>query len=388
MPRHIRPRLALVIALAPALSAAHSGPLVPPAGPPADTFVTLEYKTLRQVEPRFPLDELSAGASGDFEITQPGSYYLTRNITAAGSPVTVAVITSGKVTIDLNGFTIDGANTTTVGVRAFAANSQLTIRNGAIANFNGIGVDVPLNLVLEDVTVVRCGSPTDPAIQTAIGARIERCHILQSPGRAIVADEAILVANTEIIETGDIAVEFFGPHSELRESRIRFSGGRAAVVGSSSSTFTLNEISDVTTGIEIFDGCRVHRNTISRAGQFGINILGGQNVVELNSTTQCNDIGIFVGSNGLNNRVLDNDASQCTVGFFVEGRFNVIQNNRAANNDFGFDILPGGENLITQNTAMFNAAVGFNIAPGNRDAFVFSPFSGFALPEPWANFEF
>jgi hypothetical protein len=64
-----------------------------PPGAPAPTM-----KTLQQVEPRTPI------SSAPFTISQPGSYYLTTNLTvSSGSAITIA--TSG-VTLDLNGYTI------------------------------------------------------------------------------------------------------------------------------------------------------------------------------------------------------------------------------------------------------------------------------------------
>ena len=48
------------------------GSLTPP-GPPA-----LTMKTLQQVEPRVPI------SSAPFTISQPGSYYLTTNLTVSG----------------------------------------------------------------------------------------------------------------------------------------------------------------------------------------------------------------------------------------------------------------------------------------------------------------
>jgi hypothetical protein len=68
------------------------GSLTPP-GAPAPTM-----KTLQQVEPRTPI------SSVPFAISQPGSYYLTTNLTvSSGSAITIA--TNG-VTLDLNGYTI------------------------------------------------------------------------------------------------------------------------------------------------------------------------------------------------------------------------------------------------------------------------------------------
>src|SRR6476619_6633553 len=74
------------------------GSLVPP-GAPAPTM-----KTLDQIEPRTAITSLP------ITISNPGSYYLTGNVTATadGTAITIA---ADNVTIDLNTFTLSGGNT-------------------------------------------------------------------------------------------------------------------------------------------------------------------------------------------------------------------------------------------------------------------------------------
>src|SRR5579862_9533350 len=84
-------------------SALGQGALTPP-GAPAPTM-----KSLDQVEARTPVDaiHMPGGASDEFIISQPGSYYLTTNIVGVSSKRGIN-ISNSDVTLDLNGFALLG----------------------------------------------------------------------------------------------------------------------------------------------------------------------------------------------------------------------------------------------------------------------------------------
>jgi hypothetical protein len=119
-----------------------AGSLTPP-GAPVSTM-----KTMDQVEPRTPIGSLP------YNITTPGSYYLTKNL--QGGSISVL---ADNVTIDLCGFTLTGAGVSN-GIVVGSKNS-LTVRNGKIVSFtqNGIaGSSVnTTGTLLENLTVAGCG---------------------------------------------------------------------------------------------------------------------------------------------------------------------------------------------------------------------------------------
>jgi hypothetical protein len=107
------------------------GPLTPP-GAPAPTM-----KTLDQIEARTPVQSLAAAAP--YTISQPGSYYLTGNITVATGDA--IVIDSDDVSLDLNGFTIGSTLTgSTSGYAIYISGyrSRLTVRHGSILSGNTV----------------------------------------------------------------------------------------------------------------------------------------------------------------------------------------------------------------------------------------------------------
>jgi hypothetical protein len=137
------------------------GSLSPP-GAPAPTM-----KTLSQVEPRIAITN-----TGFVVISQPGSYYLTTNITvASGDGVFIG---TNRVTLDLNGFTISSTSPagTGIGININGGRSDITILNGNVTGgvtnnagvYNGPGfgdgisysVGLAANIRVSGMTVSGC----------------------------------------------------------------------------------------------------------------------------------------------------------------------------------------------------------------------------------------
>lgn len=163
-----------------------AGPLNPPAGPVAPT-----YKTLAEVAPRTAIS--AANTPGDatslFIISQPGSYYLTGNITGVSGKCGVSVRAS-HVSIDLNGFALAGVPGATSGVVCPAAQTQVEVRNGAARNWPDSGVHTNL---------VRGG----------------RLHGLRLAGNFIGARAGIAFEVSDCAATDNTAYAFLGGENTL-----------------------------------------------------------------------------------------------------------------------------------------------------------------------------
>ena len=108
------------------------GPLTPP-NTPAPTM-----KTLAQIEARTPIPPSPAVpiAGPHFTIDQPGSYYLTGNLTVTDGDA-IRITASSDVSIDLNGFTIRSTLTGTSNGRAIhclSSFTRLTVKNGSLVS--------------------------------------------------------------------------------------------------------------------------------------------------------------------------------------------------------------------------------------------------------------
>jgi len=122
-----------ILALAATTTIAFSQGNLTPLAAPAPTM-----KTLDQIEARTPIPASPAVpiAGPHFIITQPGSYYLTGNVTVtSGNGILITAVSD--VTLDLNGFTI--RSTLTGGwsgdaISLYSSFARLTVRNGSLVS--------------------------------------------------------------------------------------------------------------------------------------------------------------------------------------------------------------------------------------------------------------
>jgi hypothetical protein len=173
-------------------------------------------KTLAQLEPRTPI------SSAPFTITDPGSYYLTTNITvSSGNAITI--VTNG-VTLDLNGFTISSTapGAAGTGIRLSDSLQNLTILNGFIqggVTNNGAGVysgngfaygieydgTGPVNCRLTGVSVAGC-LYNGIDLGTGDSTLVESCTARTIGGNGI---QASIVKNCSAMDCGSTAIAGF-----------------------------------------------------------------------------------------------------------------------------------------------------------------------------------
>ncbi|HZW06351.1 MAG TPA: right-handed parallel beta-helix repeat-containing protein [Phycisphaerales bacterium] len=119
-----------------------AGPLNPPAGAIASTA-----KPLAEIEPRTAVNASNTPGDADsvYRITQPGSYYLTGNITGVAGRHGIQISSSG-VTLDLNGFELRGVAGSLDGVNIGASDGvNIVVRRGSIRNWGDNGLECEYN---------------------------------------------------------------------------------------------------------------------------------------------------------------------------------------------------------------------------------------------------
>jgi hypothetical protein len=102
-------------------------------------------------DPRTPI------SSFPFSITEPGSYYLTRGFNGTFLALPAISLSTGHVTIDLNGFALDASNFGAQPPQGIniGGNTNVTIRNGTVRGFtNGVLANSGTNITLESLQLI------------------------------------------------------------------------------------------------------------------------------------------------------------------------------------------------------------------------------------------
>lgn len=316
-----------------------AGPLDPPSGVIAPT-----YKTLNDVEPRTAINAQNTpgDATSLFRITKPGSYYLTSSVLGASGKDGI-VIEASNVTIDLMGFTLEGVAGSLDGVNTTAVRSEITIRNGVVMNWGANGVDLYTtsseNTVVERVQVrgntigvrafnaarvVDCIASFNTSTGFAVGsnAQVEGCIAASNAGSGFSCGTGSTVS--KCISRNNDDSGFVG-------------GGDCiftACTATSNSTFGFQLTRSIASHCRASGGdagfwlsqSAVHDNS-AHSAQVGISMSSDSIATNCN-LTQCTTAGVQATAS--DNRIENNNAVDCAIGFNITSAGNVIVRNSAS----------------------------------------------------------
>jgi parallel beta-helix repeat protein len=337
-----------------------AGPLNPPAGAVASTA-----KPLSDVEPRIAINATNTPGDADatpslFKITQPGSYYLTGNITGVAGKHGIQIAASG-VTLDLNGFDLAGVP----GMGAFDgvsitvfSTSSVSVRNGSVRNWGGDGIDFATsfgttNSVSDVLAVGNAGS----GISVGLATKIVNCTAASNGVGIITSSGSTVSACTAYANDSDgIRV---GSGSSVSAS-VAFSNAGNGILASNGST-----VSGCTTRFNTLDGIQVDAQCVVINNVCGNNgNLGGD--------------GAGIRANGADNRIEGNNCTAADIGIRVATAGNFIIRNTCSGNTTNWSIVANNiYGQIIDRTAPASAAVSGN-----------SAVSALGNAEPNANFTY
>jgi len=304
--------IAVILTLAGAAGSARAGNLNPPPGPPTPTM-----KTLFEVEPRTAISALP------YTITQPGSYYLTRSLTASTGNDTIVIQTS-NVTLDLNGFTLDGGPVGQIGICECAAPTltNWVIRNGTMTNWFSSGISAG----------------------NVNGVRIEGLTLINSGLQGMILGDRARVIDTLVMITGGTSSDGIGVGQQAIIDRCTLSGdnagGSRGINTGADSIVTHSSIKAFNTNIKGASGTSVSHSIVAITSTDGTGV-----GIELqsNSTVEDNTVsggGGEMGGRGMlihgnSNRIDGNHLLNCTTGVafdFGTTFFSVVFHNSFSSN--------------------------------------------------------
>jgi parallel beta-helix repeat protein len=359
--RRTLPIAALLAAFTAGVAAMAWGPLTPPAGAVAPTA-----KPLSEVEPRVAINAANTPGDADslYRIAQPGSYYLTGNITGVSGKTGIE-IAAGGVTIDLRGFDMVGS-AGALNAIAISGNAlrNLTVRNGSIRSWPGAGVDLytssnAANVHLQDLTILACGS----GILVYDEALIENCAVSYCIGPGIGAGSACTVRNCTSalnlsygisVANGDVVTDCVAGRN----------GGNGITAGNGATVARCSTFDNTLQGVQAGDGCTISGCSSYSNGGDGLRA-GSDGTITACSCYQntgdgirvtsqctvsgntCSDNGYNVGGSagvhgtGTRNTITGNNCVHCGYGMVVDGAANSIFANVCSGNLTNCSIATG-----------------------------------------------
>jgi hypothetical protein len=385
----LRNRLICLIGFPLAPSVLAQGNLAPP-GAPAPTM-----KTLEQIEPRTPIQQSDV----PLNILARGSYYLTEDLYPVGFGEDLIVIGTDSVTLDLNGYTLNGATPVSEaghGIRVNGARTNITVRNGAVRDCVVVGVEASsaVNSQFLNLQVFRS---VGDGLRAGNNAIVRECVAEANGGRGIVTGPNAVIRDS-ISTRNTVSGIAAGANSVVADCVVTDNVDNG-INTDVASTVIGCVVSGNLNGISPGPGSVVRDCSVWGNQARGINATGP--FVQIRDCTVANN-----GSHGIqitSHHVVENNLSSGNsgAGVFFAGIGNRIEANQFVNNQVGVHATGlATNNIIVRNMARGNATnYAFvannkygpiiNLTAGGQAAVSGdSAASAIGTTHPWANFAY
>ncbi len=363
----------LVSSVSASLSA---GPLDPPAGPVAPTL-----KTLDEVEPRTPVNRLPASGTSMHTIVEPGSYYLTGNVNPGPGQSAISIL-ADRVTLDLNGFSLDGNGADTHAVVIEAGVRGTVIRNGFVRGFNGIAINGEESdeTTVESLTIF---DSNQEAIFLSDRGVVRNCTVVDAPTGIFVQSQGIVTGCVVSATRGIVA----GANALVQDCTVNPAGGVGISVGENGRIEGCSVGAGATNGIEGGDNSVIRNCTVQGATLTGVSaglhcLIEGvvsrdnaehgffiMNYTTIKGCTARNNghFGIFTVSSCrvIDNVVYYNSTAGTYGGIKLSTVYSVCDGNQVSNSRIGIDV-DSPSNTIVRNICYQNSIANYDIGAGNR----------------------
>lgn len=280
-------------------------------------------------------------------ISESGSFILTGSLVGPGIEISLGVT---DVTVDLNGFSIDGSMGGNGGI---IGGDRVTVRNGIVENYpNHDCVLLGRQSIIIGVTVRNC----QRGIMTGFSSIVLRSL---AESNAMGGITSILVAESTSVGNGGIGI-VGGSGSVVIDNVARNNGG-AGILGNTDSVVTRNAASgNGTSGIRVPFGGSVVRGNSANSTTSGPGILAvNTNMVQGNTASSNGGAGITCGRMC---NILENTTSlNAGDGIVIGNGSSAIHNVSSSNAGDGIQCEGSGNNAtcgIVGNLATGNTGFG------------------------------
>ncbi len=327
-----------------------AGPLTPPPGPVSST---------PGPEARIAVNPANTPGDADslLKITQPGSYYLTANITGVIGKHGIEIAASG-VTLDLNGFDLvgipamgnfDGVSVTGIG------SINIAVCNGSIRGWGDSGLDMAsFGARNSSVINVRSSGNGRYGIGLGTGCLATGCLVSENAGDGIWSSVGCTITTCSSLQNTGSGIAI-GTGSTINGCTVYDNTGNGILAAAGSLINTCTVYGNTLDGIRVTSQCTILTNNCSGNGAgtgdgAGIHTTGTDNRIEGNTCIGANR-GIDIDAAG--NIIIKNLCSGNTINWAI-----------AIGNSFG-PIVVAGTNAAAVST---NGAVAGNLSSTDPNA--------------------